>query len=182
MTTPLTDLPTIQHLRQQSRLTQSQLAHRAGVSQTTIANWEQNRASPSLDQLRRVCAVLGVSVRGVALSPYERLLHTHGLIYRLRAQHATDHNLWIGRCVEVDFGDLPLTDPTNPFSQGMLLHPMDESDLDTTSVVVPVTWKWEETGPTADEALRRLADRIIQALDRCAPEWANKQALRSTPR
>lgn len=173
MSTPLVHLPTIQQLRKRAGLTQSQLAYKAGVSQTTIANWEQSRASPFLDQLRRVCAVLGVSVHGVALSPYERLLHTHGLIYRLRAQHTMDHKLWIGRCVEVDLSGLPLTDPSNPYSPGMLMQPMDESDSDTTSVVVPVTWRWEETGTTPDEAIQRLADRISQALDRCIPEWKN---------
>lgn len=160
-------LPTIKDLRVASGLTQTQLAFKAGVSPTTIANWEQNRATPMLDQLRRLCAVLGVSIDRVALTPYEHILQTHDVVYHLKAQHTADDNIWIGRCLGVDFSGVPLADPSNPYSNGILSKPMEESDPDTTSVVVPVTWKWEETGTTADEAVERLAQRITTALDRC---------------
>lgn len=160
----LSPLPTIQQLRTKAGLTQTQLAVRAGVSPTTIANWEQNRAIPFLDQLRRVCAVLGVSIDRVALTPHERILQTHKIRYHLRAQHRD--NQWIGQVLGVDGSDLPLTDPDNPYSQGLLKGPMDESDPETDSIAVPVTWKWEEVATDPDAALDKLAQRITQALDR----------------
>jgi transcriptional regulator with XRE-family HTH domain len=160
-------LPTIKDLRTRLGYTQTQLAFKAGVSPTTIANWEQNRATPFLDQLRRLCAVLGVPIDGVALTPHEYLLRTHGVLYHLKAQHTLDDHVWIGRCIGVDPTEAALADPDNPYSNGILLKPMDESDPDTTSVVVPVTWGWKETGATPDEAIERLSNRITTALDRC---------------
>lgn len=160
-------LPTLKELRTAAGLTQTQLAIKAGVSPTTVANWEQQRATPFLDQLRRLCAVLGVPVDRIGLTPYEYLLHTHDVWYHLKAQHTHDDNSWIGRCLGVDFSERSLADPANPYSNGILSEPMDASDPDTTSVVVPVTWKWEETGTTPEEAIERLAKRITTALNRC---------------
>jgi transcriptional regulator with XRE-family HTH domain len=145
-----------------------QLAIKAGVSQTTIANWEQYRATPFLDQLRRVCAVLGIRIDQVALSPHEQLLITsHKVTYHLKAiQREQDNGLWIAQVQGVDPSQLP-EDPENPYGAGLLKKPMDEADPATTSVVVPLTWRWESFAATPDAALSALAERITTSLDRC---------------
>lgn len=163
------NLPTLRELRQRTRLTQAQLAFKASVSETTIANWEQGRSVPMLDQFRRVCAVLGVPMGRVALTPYERLIYTHKVWYHLRA-HRDGSNQWKARAVGVDFGELLSKGDRWGTTLAELPKPMDESDPDTTSVVVPVTWNWEVVAATSDKALDQLADRIAdrinEALDR----------------
>lgn len=159
----LIKMQTIKELRGKARLTQEELAYTAGVSSTTIANWEQGRAIPALDQFRRVCTALNTRMDRIALTPYDRLLHTHKLWYHLHA-HQSDSS-WIARANGVDFSEtLPDSEPYGMDSA--LPAPMDENDPNTTSVVTPVTWKWEEVGSTADEAIQRLAIRITTALDR----------------
>lgn len=157
-------LPTVKELREVRRLTQSQLAHQAAVSQTTIANWEQNRSIPRLDELRRVCGVLGVSIDRVALTPYEALLHTHHFWYHLKAQRRFDD--WVGQVLGLDTSEAKHFDPENPYSQGLLPAPMDEAFPEATSAVVPVTWKWEAVADTPEAALDQIARRITAALNR----------------
>ena len=47
--------------RKAQRLTQAQLGERVGVTQSAIANIEGGLNPPSLDTLRTICSVLGVS-------------------------------------------------------------------------------------------------------------------------
>jgi|SRR3954451_18529562 DNA-binding XRE family transcriptional regulator len=47
-------------LRLAADLTQTELAEKAGVSPTAVCNWENETASPTLRNLKKVCAALGV--------------------------------------------------------------------------------------------------------------------------
>ena len=154
---------TIKELREAARLTQSELAYKAGVSQTTIANWEQGRSIPALDQFRRVSNALNVRMDRIALTPYDRLLYVRHLWYHLQATHQVEDR-WVARAMGVDFSEaLP---PNDPYGHIPLPGPLDESDPSTTSVVVPVTWGWQAIGNTPEEAIQMLADRIVTAFER----------------
>ena len=79
----------IREARRRARLTQSELADRAGTTQSAIARWEAGRALPSLEKLQalvaccnldltvslvdRQTAELGVLEQKLAMSPTERL-------------------------------------------------------------------------------------------------------------
>ncbi len=54
-------MKTIKQLRQENGLTQLELANRAGVTPSTIYNWERGRFEPKATQLRAVARVFGVS-------------------------------------------------------------------------------------------------------------------------
>lgn len=53
----------IQQARQRSRLTQRELAERAGMSQPAIANLERGTANPTLDTLVRCAAAAGFDIQ-----------------------------------------------------------------------------------------------------------------------
>ena len=54
-------MKTIKQLRQENGLTQLELANRAGVTPSTIYNWERGRFEPKATQLRAVARVFGIS-------------------------------------------------------------------------------------------------------------------------
>jgi len=55
----------IKKLRKQMRITQSQLAERLNVSQSTVASWENGTRRPDLDLVPAIAAVFGVSVNDI---------------------------------------------------------------------------------------------------------------------
>ncbi|MGE5660036.1 MAG: helix-turn-helix transcriptional regulator [Actinomycetota bacterium] len=60
------------NLRKQVGLTQRQLADLAGVTETTIRNWENNRSSVEVfERIARLCNALGCSVED--LVRYEQI-------------------------------------------------------------------------------------------------------------
>jgi transcriptional regulator with XRE-family HTH domain len=164
MSQSLRKMQTVKELREAAGLTQAELAYRAAVSQTTIANWEQYRSSPAIDQWRRVASVLGVRMDRIATSPYERLLHAHDVWYHLKASQE-DEGEWVAKAIGVDWSEQ--VEPGDRFGTSREPRkPLDERDPETTSVVVPVTWKWESRGKSPDSAIQFLADRISRSLDR----------------
>lgn len=52
----------LKFLREQSKLSQNKLAELSNVNQTTIARWENEEISPSLDNIYDVADVLKVSI------------------------------------------------------------------------------------------------------------------------
>lgn len=52
----------LKFLREQKRLSQNKLAELSNVNQTTIARWESEEISPSLDNIYDVADVLNVSI------------------------------------------------------------------------------------------------------------------------
>lgn len=52
----------LKFLREQRKLSQNKLAELANVNQTTIARWESEEISPSLDNIYDVANVLNVSI------------------------------------------------------------------------------------------------------------------------
>ena len=52
----------VKYLREQRRLSQNRLAEMANVNQTTIARWENEEISPSLDNIIDIANALNVSV------------------------------------------------------------------------------------------------------------------------
>lgn len=53
---------TIRHLREQAGLTQVQLAHKVGVTPSTVYNWERGRNEPKASQLRTMARLFSVSM------------------------------------------------------------------------------------------------------------------------
>lgn len=51
---------TIRDARKVLGLTQKQLAHKLGVQNTTISNWEKSLSKPGPDMIERLCQVLGI--------------------------------------------------------------------------------------------------------------------------
>ena len=51
--------------REEADLTQEQLSYSAGVDRTYISQLENNRKSPTVDVLFRLCDALGVSASGL---------------------------------------------------------------------------------------------------------------------
>lgn len=156
-------MKTPRELREDARLSSHQLASKAMVDESVIPLLENGQHVPSLDQFRRICDVLGVSMETVALHPWDQILRTHRLWYHLHAHH-TDSG-WLARCNGIDFSErIPRNDRFGTLPE--LSQPMDETDPTSTSVEAPLTWKWEETGASAEEAIQKLSSRITQALDR----------------
>jgi transcriptional regulator with XRE-family HTH domain len=60
-------MKTIRQLREEHNLTQLALANRAGVTPSTIYNWESGRFEPKALQLRAVARVFGVSSDDIEL-------------------------------------------------------------------------------------------------------------------
>lgn len=60
----------IREARRRSGLSQSELAERAGTTQSGIARWESGRTSPSLDDIRRLVRLCGFDLE-VAIVPYD---------------------------------------------------------------------------------------------------------------
>lgn len=52
----------LKFLREQKKLSQNKLAELSNVNQTTIARWESEEISPSLDNIYDVAEVLNVSI------------------------------------------------------------------------------------------------------------------------
>lgn len=60
----------IREARKRAGLTQTELAVRAGTTQSGIARWESGRTSPSLDDVRRLIRLCGLDLE-VAIVPYD---------------------------------------------------------------------------------------------------------------
>ncbi len=56
----------IREARRRARLTQSELAMRAGTTQSAVARWEAGRSLPSLEKLQELVECCGLSL-GVSL-------------------------------------------------------------------------------------------------------------------
>ena len=52
----------LKFLRETKKLSQNKLAEKAGVNQTTIARWESEEISPSLDNIYDLAETLNVSI------------------------------------------------------------------------------------------------------------------------
>lgn len=50
---------TIREVREQAHLTQQQMADKLGISRQQYANYEQHPERVTIEQARRICAVLG---------------------------------------------------------------------------------------------------------------------------
>lgn len=50
-------------IRALRHITQAELAHRSGVSQTAIAEYEQDKRDLRADTIRKLCEALGVQVK-----------------------------------------------------------------------------------------------------------------------
>ena len=59
----------IRDLRQQSRLTQDELAERLFVTRQTISNYENGRTRPDVEQILRLAEVLGTDANAVLYGP-----------------------------------------------------------------------------------------------------------------
>jgi len=55
----------LKYLRESKNLSQNKLAELANVNQTTIARWEKDEISPSLDNILDVANVLNISVADI---------------------------------------------------------------------------------------------------------------------
>lgn len=60
----------IREARLRVRLTQVELAARAGTAQSGVARWESGRTAPSLDDVRRLVRLCGLDLE-VAIVPYD---------------------------------------------------------------------------------------------------------------
>ncbi|MBV9098958.1 MAG: helix-turn-helix transcriptional regulator [Frankiaceae bacterium] len=60
----------VSEARKRARLTQAQLAERAGTTQSAIARLESGRTSPSLEQVERLMRLCGFQLI-VELAPYD---------------------------------------------------------------------------------------------------------------
>lgn len=63
--------PLIREARTRARLTQSELARRAGTTQSAVARWESGRSQPSIETVRRLTGACGfdLNVRLTAVDP-----------------------------------------------------------------------------------------------------------------
>ena len=52
-------MPTLRDLREEAFMTQADLAKACGVSQTTVSDWENGHAIPSMKNRRRLMEALG---------------------------------------------------------------------------------------------------------------------------
>lgn len=52
----------LRKLRTDRKISQQELAQKAGLSQTAIYYWEKGERKPKIEQLRRIAAVLGVYI------------------------------------------------------------------------------------------------------------------------
>ena len=53
---------TLREAREDAKLSQMALAKRAGVSRSTIINYERGHRVPRIPELKKICDALGVSV------------------------------------------------------------------------------------------------------------------------
>ena len=56
-------------LRKDAKLSQEKLAEKLGVSRQTLANWESNITSPSLDDAKKISEILKVSIDEIIDNP-----------------------------------------------------------------------------------------------------------------
>jgi len=52
----------LKSVRLENGLTQKQVAHNLGVVESCYANWEQGRTEPNLEMLRKLAALLHITV------------------------------------------------------------------------------------------------------------------------
>jgi transcriptional regulator with XRE-family HTH domain len=106
----------IRQLRQQTNVTQQELAHRAGTSQSTIAAYETGSKSPTLRTIHKLAGVMGMELearfiprltredhRSLAyhravvdklhLNPKETIARAHRNLKRLKDLHPHAHKL-----------------------------------------------------------------------------------------
>ena len=69
----------IKELRNKSKLTQSELAEKIGVTKSTIAAYENDSRQPSYEVLIRMASVFRVSVDSLLLDRSEVVLEVRGL-------------------------------------------------------------------------------------------------------
>ena len=55
-------MPNLKNIREKKGLSQVQLAVMLGVTQGSISAWETGRWEPSLDMIRRIAQIFGVTV------------------------------------------------------------------------------------------------------------------------
>lgn len=60
-------METIAALRRRVGMTQQSLAHRLGVSVTSVASWEQGKYDPNARQFRELCRILDVDIEQIML-------------------------------------------------------------------------------------------------------------------
>ena len=58
---------TLKAMRVNSNLTQSEVAKKAGISKSTLINWENNKTSPTAVQFCRLCEIYGCSTKDIFL-------------------------------------------------------------------------------------------------------------------
>ena len=57
----------IYQIRTGAKLTQAQFSELFGVSQQAVQKWENGKAKPQVDMLKKLATVLGTSVAGVII-------------------------------------------------------------------------------------------------------------------
>ena len=63
----------LRYLRDKNKLSQNKLAEMANVNQTTIARWENEEVSPSLDNILDVANALNVSVANLTGNDIQKI-------------------------------------------------------------------------------------------------------------
>ena len=84
----------IHKFRKQKGYTQSELAERLGVKNTTVSNWETGDNNPPADLLGNICDVLGISASellGLKLSNDEFNSEERRIIKKYRENKAMQH-------------------------------------------------------------------------------------------
>lgn len=69
----------IKELRNKSKLTQSELAEKVGVTKSTIASYENDSRTPSYEVLIKMASVFKVSTDSLLLGSQSKLLDVQGL-------------------------------------------------------------------------------------------------------
>lgn len=145
---------TLRELREARGWSRLQLADQAGVAPSLIEQLERAGVQEAFSEFRRVVAVLGVAVDRVALGPRERLITLHGHPILLVARYR-GAGCWVARPARGETGE-----------EGALPAPVGEEHA---------------VGPSATEALTRLASRMIATMDPAGTLPQRSEALGASP-
>lgn len=108
---------TIKDARARARLSQAELAARAGIAQAAVSAYENGKRQPSVEALQRLMLAAGFELKFVLAplgdrSPLQLLLAQHGraLKKRLKALGATDVRVFgsVARGEDADDSDIDL--------------------------------------------------------------------------
>lgn len=66
-------LQKLKYYRKINKLTQSELAKQMNVERYCIADWEQGRSEPSLENLTQLSTILGVSIENLTDTEYIKI-------------------------------------------------------------------------------------------------------------